>query len=97
VDSFEVTSLWTGNALLGFNSGPTVTEGNRVVTSPGAAALWDAATNRWTVLPSAPYAGSSTISAVWTGSQLLEWGLMTPDLAADTAESARGLGVRSVT
>jgi hypothetical protein len=71
VDEGVASYLWTGSALLGYDS-----------SSPaGGAAAWEPATNSWTTLPAAPLYGSS-IAAVWTGSQLLEWGSMYDPAAA---------------
>lgn len=67
VDDLNATSLWTGAALLDFNSSTSGGPDNSV---PGEAAAWDPASDAWTRLPDAPYAGNG-VSAVWTGDRLL--------------------------
>jgi hypothetical protein len=77
VDDLNADYLWTGTALLAFNTS-TEESGPHEHVYPGRAAAWDPATDRWTALPDAPLAGSDTI-AVWTGRTLLIWGeLYTP-------------------
>jgi hypothetical protein len=78
IDDANPQSLWTGHALLSFNTGSFV-GGPHKALYPGAAAVWDPASNRWTRLPDAPYVGSDEgVASVWAGSQLLMWGEMRP-------------------
>lgn len=90
VDDLTPHYLWTGKALLAYDTG-TYTSGPTGADLPGEAAAWDPTTNRWTSLPSAPLASQQTV-AVWTGASLIEWGLMYPaqqaNRATTTAETA---------
>lgn len=77
VDDLRPQYLWTGAALLAFNTGTETTSGKNHVY-PGRAAAWNPATNTWTKLPNAPFFASEAV-AVWTGKELLTWGqLFTP-------------------
>jgi hypothetical protein len=91
VDDLGGTSVWTGSALLTVNTRTQIEEPNHVTTYPGEAAVWDAATGRWTRLPDAPYVGTDPVSVVWTGRQLLMWGAMSP--AHDAGRSSIGVGL----
>jgi hypothetical protein len=78
LDNLHPQSLWTGAALLDFNTG-TYTAGSPDGTNyPGEAAVWDPDNNSWTRLPNAPYVGSDGVASVWTGRELLQWGEMSP-------------------
>jgi hypothetical protein len=81
-DTAPAPAVWTGDALLTYDS-DLYTSGPAGTTHPGAAAAWSADTNKWTELPGAAYEGDD-ISSVWTGTQLLEWGQMTPVRDANT-------------
>jgi hypothetical protein len=72
-DDLMPTSLWTGGALLSFNT-TTTTSGPGENHLPGEAAAFDPASDRWSSLLSAPLAGD--VVAVWAGDRLLEWGSM---------------------
>jgi hypothetical protein len=76
IDDDNPSYLWTGSALLAYNSTAYTTGGPDGTRLPGGNAAWDPTSNTWTSLPAAPLAGSGDIAAVWTGSQLLEWGPM---------------------
>jgi hypothetical protein len=76
VDDLRAASVWTGGALLSANSLATVSGAGGVVSGPGEAAVWDPRSDAWTRLPRAPYAGYLGVTPVWTGQELLEWGLM---------------------
>jgi hypothetical protein len=89
VDAFGASSIWTGAALLSFNS-ESMSTGPHSNTYPGQAAAWDPATGRWTRLAAAPFAGAD-ISVVWTGSQLIEWGLMSPSRKVNGSPTSSGL------
>ena len=94
VDSLRPSAVWTGSALLAFNT-TTEMSGPNGIRQPGEAAVWDPATNTWSPLPPAPLYGTD-IAAVWAGDQLLEWGdLFVPtDPGANTAPSAQTVGLR---
>jgi hypothetical protein len=94
VDDLSATYLWTGSALLAFDSTAYAT-GPGGVSLPGENAAWDPATGSWLKLPAAPLAGAGDIAAVWTGSQLLEWGPMIDPAAAggSTVATAHDAGV----
>jgi hypothetical protein len=67
------TYVWTGAALLAIDGFDQVTEGGTHI-APGDIAGWDQATNRWTSLaPAGLTIGAS--ATVWTGTELLVWGL----------------------
>jgi hypothetical protein len=83
-------SIWTGAALLSFDSG-TVTGGPGFASDAGAAAAWDPDGNGWIDVPRAPYAGAAP--AVWTGDALLTWGLMAP-VSPPNAIEFRAVGLR---
>jgi hypothetical protein len=77
VDDLNAQYLWTGAALLAFNTGTETSDAHGHVY-PGEAAAWDPATNAWSRLPNAPLAANEPV-AVWTGKALLIWGqLFTP-------------------
>jgi hypothetical protein len=83
VDDGNADSLWTGAALISFNTTGSSSGPDRA-HHPGEAAVWDPATNQWTRLPDAPFvSGEYPPSAIWTGSHLLEWGLMNPSRPDD--------------
>jgi N-acetylneuraminic acid mutarotase len=82
LDDLTPVDVWTGSALVapaigGSSSGPdgTVTEGD--------SAAWDPTTNKWVALPHAPI--SEVDVSLWTGRQLLLWGL-------PYSSSAKGVG-----
>jgi hypothetical protein len=91
-DDLMPTSLWTGGALLSFNT-TTTTSGPGGNHLPGEAAAFDPASDRWTSLPSAPLAGD--VVAVWAGGRLLEWGSMSvpSNAEAGAAPAARTAGL----
>lgn len=72
VDDLHAQYLWTGAALLGFNTGTETSDANGQVY-PGRAAAWDPIANTWMQLPNAPFFASEPV-AVWTGTSLLIWG-----------------------
>ena len=78
VDRGQPSALWTGSALLAFNTTMEIS-GPNAHHLPGEAAVWDPATNVWTSLPSAPSADSEVV-AVWANNQLLMWGARTGGL-----------------
>ena len=78
VDSGQPSELWTGSALLAFNTTMEI-HGPNANHLPGEAAVWDPATNAWTSLPSAPSADREVV-AVWANNQLLMWGARTGGL-----------------
>jgi hypothetical protein len=84
VDLGDYAIAWTGAALLGYGSDSYVEDPDGTKHLPGAAAAWDPSTNIWTVLPSAPLAPYGTTPGVWTGTELLTWGLMYPANQANT-------------
>jgi len=91
VDDLNAEYLWTGAALLGFNTGTETSDANGHVY-PGRAAAWDPTANIWTRLPNAPLAGYQTV-AVWTGKSLLIWGqLATPRGANHVATTGLEFG-----
>jgi hypothetical protein len=67
--------LWTGGALLAYDTG-SFTASATAVDYPGEAAAWDPATNRWTRLPAAPLSSEDGAAVVWTGDRLLIWGVL---------------------
>lgn len=74
VDSLLGTSTWTGAALVtAGTTTATADAGGQVL--PGAGAAWDPVTDRWASLPAAPLVGDRAVQ-VWTGNQLLQWGLL---------------------
>lgn len=79
------TFVWTGNAVIEFNT-ITETNGPDGSTLPGQAAAWDSRTRTWTRLPEAPLYGGDV--AVWDGDALLEWGLLEVPNANGSVSSA---------
>lgn len=73
VDDAGPTDLWTGSALLAVDTRSQM-GGPQGSLQPGAAAVWDPATGRWTRLPDAPLGGSNEGVVVWTGHSVLIWG-----------------------
>lgn len=91
VDDLNAEYVWTGDALLAFNTGTEASDANGHLY-PGRAAAWDPTTNTWTRLPNAPLAGYQTV-AVWTGTSLLIWGdLFTPRGANPVATTGLEFG-----
>jgi hypothetical protein len=75
VDDRGGRSLWTGAAVLTFNT-RTQIDGPDGVVPFGAAAAWDPVTDTWVRLPDASVYADQDISAVWTGSALILWGTL---------------------
>lgn len=88
MDDQNASSIWTGAALLSFDSSVTSTGGPGGPSHPGEAAVWDPVSNTWTRLPDAPLAGAGS-NVVWTGTHMIEWGLMC-ESPCDTATSTGG-------
>jgi hypothetical protein len=85
---------WTGAALLGYGTDTYQQDPDGRTILPGAAAAWDPATDSWTPLPAAPLAAYGTSSGVWTGTELLSWGLMfPPDRANEADREVRAAGL----
>ncbi len=82
-------SVWTGTALLSFNAN-VIQTGPGNTSHPGGAAVWDSVTNKWTELPSSPQIlyGSD---GVWTGTEMIEWGLMQPTHGTSETYTTGGL------
>lgn len=94
VDMGDYAIAWTGAALLGYGSDSYVQEADGTIQLPGQAAVWDPATDVWTVLPAAPLAPYGVVPGVWTGTELLSWGLMfPPDQANSTDRQVRAAGL----
>jgi hypothetical protein len=68
VDDATIGALWTGNALVRVDQGTVFGD-----ITPGAAAAWDPATDRWTTLPRAPAVDFGT-PMFWTGHEILAYG-----------------------
>ena len=66
--------MWTGAAVLSFNSHALTIGGPDGSMRPGATAVWDPGADRWIRLPDAPLTPIDEASMVWTGSHLLVWG-----------------------
>ena len=81
VDDERPSYLWTGEALLAYDSS-SYSSGPGGSRLPGDSAVWDPTTNTWTPLPAAPLTGSG--ASVWTGTQLIEWGSMYDPSTAGT-------------
>lgn len=73
-DDLRGQSIWTGAALLTFNTG-TYTSSGSTFSLPGNAAAWDPTSQTWEPLPNAGWTAMYP-AAVWTGAQLLVWGRM---------------------
>jgi hypothetical protein len=74
IDKTEPLGVWTGSALLEYTGTIASSLDGGPTTGPGESAVWDAATDEWTALPTAPGAQFGDL-AVWAGDRLLEWGL----------------------
>lgn len=74
--AYQPASLvWTGSALLAVEGGFSEHTATRWVVRPGGTALWNPSTNRWSVLPRAPFvAGTGDAVIVWAGDRVLVWG-----------------------
>jgi hypothetical protein len=93
LDDYRASYLWTGNALLAYNT-TTYSGGGGKTHLPGEAAAWDPASDAWTVLPGAALA-SDDVAAVWTGSSVIEWGTMfTRDQANGGSVTTRTAGLQ---
>jgi N-acetylneuraminic acid mutarotase len=90
VDDLNTASIWTGAALLSFDASVTSTGGPDGPAQPGEAAVWDPVSDTWTRLPDAPMAGAGS-NAVWTGTHLIEWGLMCQAPCDSPGSTAAGL------
>lgn len=84
MDQYQVA--WTGGALLGYGSDTDTENPDGTEHLPGAAAAWDPVSDRWTTLAGSPMAFDSSVPGVWTGTELLVWGLMGPATQTDTGE-----------
>ncbi len=73
VDDLGAQSVWTGVALLSFNS-RTLIAGGAVTHYPGEAAAWEPDRDEWTPLSRPGLASDGDPAAVWTGDRLLLWG-----------------------
>ena len=94
VDDLRGTSVWTGAALLTIDTHATITTPDGTSIKAGAGAVWDPGTNTWIRLPDAPLTSNEAPSLVWTGSQVLIWGVLGPSdnwAAAGTAGLSFGL------
>lgn len=92
VEDLNAQYVWTGGALLAFNSSTETSDAHGHVY-PGRAAAWDPTANSWTRLPNAPLFTGSEPVAVWTGKSLLIWGqLFTPRGASPAATTGLQLG-----
>lgn len=90
--TYDIT--WTGAALLAYNTDEYGQDPDGTTQLPGLAAAWDPGTNAWTTLPSAPLAPYGTTPGVWTGTELLTWGLMfPPNRANDPDRQVRAAGL----
>lgn len=69
--------VWTGAALLGMNMSTRSEDSDHHVTlRPGDAAAWDPTTHRWTSLRGSDIRGNASGAVtVWTGHELLIWGV----------------------
>ncbi len=93
IDDLSPTPLWTGAALLEFDT-TTWESGPDGTHNPGEAAVWDPANNGWTTLPAAPYAADQP-AAVWTGDRLVVWGQMYAPADANTGTpTLRSIGLQ---
>jgi hypothetical protein len=93
MDSYQV--VWTGAALLGYGSGSYSQSADGPPHPPGAAAAWDQTSNRWRMLTPSPLAFGNTATGVWTGSELLVWGLMaSPDQVFNGQSDYRSAGLQ---
>lgn len=89
VDDLMGASVWTGAALLTFDTSGAVYGGDLSEDhSPGEAAAWDPKADRWYSVPRAPAVGAS--AWVWTGRQLLEWGFGSASVTQGLALSLPG-------
>ena len=98
VDDLRGRSLWTGGALLTYDTGTSVTRPDGTGDHPGEGAVWNPVTNAWTRIADAPFVGTDGTSSVWTGSEVLEWGLLygSPDSAGGpSAATTAGLRLGS--
>lgn len=75
IDEFDPLGVSTGTGLFEYTATKSESTEGSPTLGPGASALWDAATNTWTALPTAPPDGSGD-NTVWAGDQLIEWGLV---------------------
>jgi len=89
VDDDVAQSVWTGRALISFNS-----QGSEGNVALGSAAVWDPAADRWTSLPRAPALAELGSPAVWTGKELLVWGQPADPTNAPVAKDRPAVGLR---
>lgn len=93
VSSYQIA--WTGGALLGYGSDVYTQDPDGTAHLPGAATAWDPTADRWSALAGSPMAFDRSVTGVWTGSELLVWGLMyPPDQANIGRPSDRAVGLR---
>jgi Kelch motif len=91
-DDLLADYLWTGAALLAYNTKTYESGGTGGTVYPGQAAAWDPITTTWTRLPAAPLAGAGAVS-VWTGTSLIIWGTMFPATTAGGHVETRTAGL----
>ncbi|HEV2757403.1 MAG TPA: hypothetical protein VG318_16680 [Actinomycetota bacterium] len=75
------TAIWTGTEMILW--GGEVGDGSHDAPDTGAA--YDPATRKWRRLPQAPYWSLASHVAVWTGTEMIVWGGVTPDADAAAA------------
>lgn len=94
VDQPAYNVAWTGAALLGYGADEYAQKDDGTTQLPGLAAAWDPGTNAWTALEPAPLSLYGVADGVWTGTQLLSWGLMFPSgRANDPDRQVRAAGL----
>jgi hypothetical protein len=80
--------LWTGNALIAYDTNPGTNINAKTRTIPGDAALWNPNVNTWTRLAAAPTLSydSGENATVWTGTHLITWGVFSRWVAPSTQD-----------
>ncbi len=68
------SGVWTGSQMIVFGS--LLDNGNHAATDTAVGESYDAATNKWTVLPDSDLSPQAS-SAVWIGRQMLAWDYLT--------------------
>jgi len=70
IDSQMGPGAWTGQRYYALNTG----EIGRV--QPGDGTVWDLRSNTWQRLPRAPYGPSLYNDSIWTGHEMIHWGVL---------------------
>ncbi|GAA2005264.1 hypothetical protein JL107_04905 [Nakamurella flavida] len=96
LDDTTTQQLWAGDRLIAVDApGWWRILSGTPAPAAGSAAAWDPATDSWTPLATAPSSSSGHgVAAVWTGTSLVLWGLLTSDPPSAQCIRFHGAGLQ---